>query len=137
MGRLKRDHSGWGTTGKWLKYQEPTYPEKKYSGKSKKDTNKWCRGKVGVPHEWHSYQDKIICWLEERYFPSYTKIVCINCKKKKVSRTKNAIKYPFHVWIESEYSRTQIQVKVNGRAIPMGYPPENSYWCEICLQYHY
>lgn len=52
MGRLKKDHSGWKSHGKWLKYQHPKIEEVPKQGKKSKNTRKWCKGKVGVKHDY-------------------------------------------------------------------------------------
>ncbi len=78
MGRLKKDHSGWSTSGKWLKYQEPSIVERTPTyRKKKKDTNRWCRGKSGQRHNYvlvEKYESKLFSW---------NKRVCSNCGKKK------------------------------------------------------
>ena len=45
MGRLKRDHSGWRTSGLWLKYQNPMVEDKPLKGKSKKNTGAGVRAR--------------------------------------------------------------------------------------------
>ena len=71
MGRLKKDHSGWKTSGKWKKYQYPKIDETPRRVKKSKDTRKWCKGKFGVKHDYELIQDS-----DWRKIP-----ICKNCKK--------------------------------------------------------
>lgn len=78
MGRLKKDHTGWRTSGLWTKYQKPNVGDDTFNTiKSKyKNTRKWCKGKVGVEH---NYQ------LVERHegWLSFCQSKCVSCGKKK------------------------------------------------------
>jgi hypothetical protein len=51
MGRIKKDHTGYTTMSLWKKYKYPEVFEK-LKPKTKKDTKRWCRGKVGVEHDY-------------------------------------------------------------------------------------
>lgn len=135
MGRLKKDHGGYRTSGLWTKYQQPTVHDTPLKPRAKKDTKKWCRGKVGVPHEFH--QRIWFCWLDEVHY----RTVCVNCRKE-VSK-KRVKSYPLH--IEPKHSDERplpIQVKVNGRAIPFNVCQleslqlEEWHYCERCNKWH-
>jgi hypothetical protein len=132
MGRLKRDHSGWSTSGKWLKYQQPKINEQPVKGKSKKDTRRWCRGKVGVEHDFH--QTVRFTFFDEKYYNTK----CVECRKE-VSK-KRVKSYPLHLDIEKDSGPPQpIQVKVNGVAIPIDYRKfyDGGYWCDQCREWHF
>lgn len=133
MGRLKRDHGGWHTSGLWLKYQQPTAKELPLKNRAKKDTNKWCRGKVGVEHELHQR-------IHLRFNSStWYKTWCKNCRKE--LHKKRVKSLPLHVEVKQGASSRAfpIQVKVNGKAIPIDSRlyEDNSYYCEQCEQWHY
>lgn len=78
MGRLKRDHNGYHTSGLWLKYQNPTTDEDLPRAKSKKDTKRWCKGKVGVKHS-PVRRFKHYSWSSRRSRVVYT--ICTVCGK--------------------------------------------------------
>jgi len=77
MGRIKKEHDGWKSSGLWLRFQYPKInDDENQITHKRKNTRKWCKGRVGVPHEkelvkktnfldWH--------WTEYR---------CKNCGKK-------------------------------------------------------
>jgi len=71
MGRLKKDHSNYKTSGLWKKYQYPKIEETPRRGKKSKNTRKWCKGKVGVKHDYELVQKHD--WMK---IP-----VCKKCKK--------------------------------------------------------
>ena len=138
MGRLKHDHSGWRSHGLWKKYQQPTVIEQPTKHKSKKNTRRWCKGKVGVEHAlvrrfkhygWSSRRSKVI----------YT--VCTVCRKE-FYKTKNE-GVPLQIEIDETDERAfPIQVKVNGRAIPFNectlkaMRTEHWVYCEYCKDWH-
>lgn len=85
MARLKRDHSGWRSSGLYLKYQQPKVDEIVHSKKTKKNTKKWCKGNVGVRHVYQRVERTefmTFVWSTNR---------CDNCGKKQVisHRTKS------------------------------------------------
>lgn len=50
--RLKEDDSSYKAASiKRREYRQSPIIDDKVAKKSKKDTKKWCRGKIGVPHE--------------------------------------------------------------------------------------
>ena len=139
MGRLKQDHSGWSTHGKWLKYQQPTISEKPLAGKSRKDTNKWCKGKVGVEHTWHRYQYKR--WNDERlaFTRAYIKIKCIKCRKEKYIKTARGANFTLHLFItDMDEGYVPVQVRVNGKILPIAYAQyrRGKYWCNDFGYWH-
>lgn len=139
MARLKRNNSSWHAHGLYLKYKQPTANEQPAKNKSKKNTNRWCRGKVGKEHEWHSFQRKR--WDDERwdFVWSYTEIKCVVCRKEKYIKTAKATIYPFHIWVDKPNTGYQsVQVRVNGKILPI---PEyqyhaDKYWCKECYSWH-
>lgn len=64
MGRLKKDHSGWSTAGKWIKYQYPKIDEDSQMNHHRKNTKKWCKGRRGIPHEYELIEkNKFLDWF--------------------------------------------------------------------------
>lgn len=140
MARLKRDNSSWHAHGLYKKYQEPRVVERPASKRLKKrNTNLWCRGKVGVEHSWHIYQKKR--WNDDRwaFLNIYLEVHCAKCKKEKYIKTAKSRTYPFHAWInQSDSERHPIQVKVNGKPVPIPahlYHP-SGHWCSECGTWH-
>lgn len=135
MGRIKKDHSGWRTHGIWLKYQNPKVNEIPVKPKSKKDTNKWCRGKVGREHEWHRFQKMEWSWRMDDYVDPYIEIHCVECGKEKYAKTSKAANYPLHIWIDQKYCGADpIQVRVNGEYKPLTMYDykKGKYYCHEC-----
>ncbi len=50
--RIKKDHTGWRSSGLWKKYSLPSIDELTPRPKSKKNTAKWCKGRVGLKHDY-------------------------------------------------------------------------------------
>ena len=138
MARLKRDHSGWSSHGLYLKYQQPKVDETVHSKKTKKNTRKWCRGKVGVEHKLERYfwrygwASKRSTWIRSR---------CTECRKEFHSKDSSI---PLRIELdESDGVAHPVQVKLNGKAIPFdretieyinnGY---GGYWCGQCHEWH-
>ena len=139
MARLKRDNSSWRAHGLYKKYQEPSIKEPSTAKRSKKDTNKWCRGKVGKPHIWHRYQAKRYNWELDKYVSPYIEIKCIECRKEKYIKTAKSADYTLHLWIDKpDNSYIPIQVKVNGKVLPIEEYQyhKNEYWCKQCRTWH-
>lgn len=135
MGRLKKDHSGYHTSGLYLKYQSPKVDERPVRKASKKDTNKWCRGKTGVKHQYHRYQDKKYDWERDFYVWDWVKSKCIECDK--VTYKRRSSDTPLHAYIYHESEPVQIQVRVNGKIIPFDTPSYNGrWWCDQCRTFH-
>ena len=140
MARLKRDHSGYHSYGLYAKYKQPSISEKPNGNRlKKKNTNKWCRGKIGTEHKWHSYQQKR--WSDERwaFMNTYIEIKCVECRKEKYIKTARAAIYPFHIWIDHQNEGYQsIQVKVNGKILPIAEYQyhKDRYWCKECGTWH-
>lgn len=79
MGRLKKEHGGYRTSGLWEKYKPLGETVRK--PRAKKDTKKWCRGKVGVKHQFYTVEEHTGCryiWIQGR---------CVNCGKKQWTTT--------------------------------------------------
>lgn len=77
MGRLKRDHDGWSSSGKWLKYKYPKVDdEQPRIVHKKKNTRKWCKGREGVIHDLQLIErSSFLQWSWKLY-------KCTNCGKK-------------------------------------------------------
>lgn len=76
MGRLKKDHSNYKTSGLWKKYQYPKV-EERYIHKSSKNTKKWCKGKIGKKHQYELVEEHdFLDWSWKIY-------KCKVCGKKK------------------------------------------------------
>lgn len=90
--RIKKDDSSWRASGilvrdeRWDK-STPEVP--KHKGNKKKNTRKWCKGKVGIEHVPHI--------VEFEYYTAYFIYdVCKNCGKRlkyKGVRAKPRVKY--------------------------------------------
>lgn len=112
MGRLKKDHSGWSTSGKWLKLQSELkkFDEPKY--KSKKDTNKWCRGKTGKTHNLVRYKPLVYRWYTDSY--SYVRTKCLECGKEMYKRKNESLPLIVEVIIHNT-PVVETFVTVNGK----------------------
>lgn len=139
MGRIKRDHSGYRTSGLWTKFQHPKINDVEPGGKSKKNTNKWCRGKVGVEHKWHRYQRYHWNWELDRYVSPYVHIKCVECGKEKYAKTAKSADFPLHLEVQNiSEGYEPIQVRVNGKYLPIDYLQyqKGKYWCKSCGVWH-
>lgn len=139
MGRLKREHGGYRTSGLWLKYQSPKIDETSVRSRSKKDTTKWCRGKVGREHEWHKFQEPK--WSDELwgYENLRVSIRCINCGKGKYTKTAKAANYPLHIWVDEKYCGVDpVQVRINGeyKTLTLYDYKKDKYYCHECGYCH-
>lgn len=75
--RLKEDSSNWKASNIERKINE--LPEEPRLARSKKNTRKWCKGKVGTKHNYILIsEDHFMKWI-------YKKSVCTNCGKEKYS----------------------------------------------------
>jgi len=109
MARLKKDHSGWRSHGLYLKYKEPT----ENKPKSKKDTNRWCRGRVGREHNLVRYKPVRYHWFSEPFY-SYVRVKCLVCHKEMYKR--KYINLPLVVEVvEIETKWQETYVPVNGK----------------------
>jgi hypothetical protein len=136
MGRLKQDHSGYRTSGLYLKYQMPSVDEHPLKFKKKKDTKKWCRGKVGVGHDWHRFQHKRYDWERDEYYGTWIEIRCLECGKTTYKRIAKTGHLPLHAFIYGESEQTQIQCRVNGKIIPFEEVYHDKWYCRACRQWH-
>lgn len=109
MARLKKDHSGWRSHGLYLKYKEPT----ENKPKSKKDTNRWCRGRVDREHDLVRYKPVRYRWFSEPFY-SYVRVKCLVCHKEMYKR--KYINLPLVVEVvEIETKWQETYVPVNGK----------------------
>ena len=136
MGRIKKDHSGYHTHGLWKKYQQPSVEDKPAKHRRKKNTKRWCRGKVGSEHALVR-RFKRYGWPSRR--SRYTYTVCTSCRKE-FFRTKND-GAPLEIEIDESNESVvyPIQVKVNGEAAPIDYRKfqEDRYYCAACEEWHF
>lgn len=78
MGRIKKDHSNWKTMGLWKRFQYPKVEEESKKPKSKKNTKKWCKGKVGVKHDYKLE----IPQNDPESIRGFRKVpICTNCRR--------------------------------------------------------
>lgn len=135
MARLKKDHSGWRSSGLHMKYQSPKINERPVKAKSKKDTTKWCRGKKGVEHDLYRTPVVYSYWDYEKV-SRIIETKCFVCKKKFYGKHKEV---PFYPYIKNECTTYPVQVKVNGLPIPID--PHRfdtgAYYCNACSEWHY
>ena len=139
MARLKRDNSSWRAHGLYKKYQEPRVVDNTTKRPAKKDTNRWCRGKVGKEHDWHRFQQKRYNWELDEYVSPYIEIKCMECRKEKYIKTAKSAVYPLHLWIDRDSQGYEVvQVKVNGKILPIDWKNFNKgkYWCNDCGYWH-
>lgn len=139
MARLKKDHSGYRSHGLYKKYKVPTTSDPVIKHKSKKDTNKWCRGKVGVEHDWHRFQSRKYDWEVDDYVIPWSHVKCFECGKSKYQKTAKSIKFPLHLWIDHKNEGyTLIPVRVNGKLTKVDYYKYQAgkYWCNDCGYWH-
>ena len=69
--RLKEDSSSYNAIGLKKKYDQPL----EVGHRSKKKTTKWCKGKIGIEHEWEHIVPK------NSMFQTRKMDVCKNCGK--------------------------------------------------------
>lgn len=105
MARLKKDHSGWKSQGLYLKYKEPTAKKLK----KKKNTVKWCRGKIGKKHMLERRFKIHWALSSHEYISNYTETICTSCGKKLYGKYKEV---PLQLYIKYKTVNYQIQVKV-------------------------
>lgn len=74
--RLKEESNNWRASGIKKRDARHTHDEPAVKPKSKKNTNKWCKGKVGVLHD--------IVWQDVKSFLGYSwrSGSCLRCGKK-------------------------------------------------------
>ena len=136
MGRLKKDHSGYHTHGRWLKYKLPSVVEPPKRSKAKKDTTKWCRGKIGVQHVIRRYFYYIYV-NNGRTRTNLIRSKCVECGKGFYSKDSSI---PLDIEVDGERGQKYpVQVKVNGKALPIDYKsygiPHREY-CDYCHEWH-
>lgn len=128
MAKLKRDHGGYHSSGQWLKYQQPSVVERKPRAGKRKDTNKWCKGKVGTPHTFIQTYHKFLY-----YGGGYYTTKCTTCGKQVYKKRVKSLPLRILVTGHDQIRRFPVQVKVNGRAIPIDprrFSPEYCWSCE-------
>lgn len=134
MARLKRDHSGYRSFGLYEKYQQPSVNEQPPKHKSKKNTSKWCRGKVGEEHQLYRY------FYHSGWNGKRTSWVRSSCKKCRKEFNTKRTDIPLHIEIdESNHGiKFPVQVKIDGKALPLDYRlfKEASYYCWQCEEWH-
>lgn len=138
MAKISHGANTWSSEGLAKKYKaQENFDSGKIKHKSKKDTNKWCKGKVGREHElirtfyrtwnngkgydWEYHDNKLYKLLVTR---------CLTCGKEFWhNKGKTA---PLIIPVRSEGFRMPVQVKVNGKAIPIEPRLFTHHWCESC-----
>lgn len=109
MARLKKDHSGYRSSGLYKKWQGLPVEDKPIKAKKKKDTTRWCKGRVGDEHD--LYKQFVQLWINgETITCNYTETKCRNCNKR-LHRSKGV---PLRLRIEQKGSVNPIPVKING-----------------------
>lgn len=135
MAKISHGGNTWRSEGLVKKYKaQASFDTENSKHKSKKNTRKWCKGKVGVEHElrryfWHyGWESKRTNWIRSK---------CIVCGKE--FHNKNT-SIPLIIELDDKDGKSYpIQVKVNGVAIPIDYRlwHESGYWCDICDEWHF
>ena len=91
--RLKEDTSSWHSNGIIHRDNRHDHSERFYKLHSKRDTKRWCRGKVGVEHEYHRY-------LRGWHY-HYVEARCVNCNKLSFSKKSKDKSIPLHIEVDS------------------------------------
>jgi len=129
MGRIKKDHSGYRTHGIFMKYQQPSIEDKSIKHKSKKDTNRWCRGKKGIEHKLYR---KFYRTSFRNIRTNLIEVYCSECRKQLHKKSHAGIPLIIDVEdgnVESNYKYVDnIQVKVNGKPLPMEWQRRTLCW---------
>lgn len=108
MARLKKDHSGYRSSGLYKKYQ-PVSDEINYP-KKKRNTTQWCKGKVNVPHDLYKRYKRVYMGDKDYLSLGYTETFCRNCNKKFWNKTS----VPLKIDIKHQHSLAPLPVKING-----------------------
>lgn len=109
MARLKKDHSNWSSSGLYLKYQHPKIEHTVRIKNKKKNTKKWCRGKVGVEHQLVRYFH-YINGLRRR--SNWIRTRCDKCRKEFFHANDSSLPLKLEI-DEYDDRKYQIQVKIN------------------------
>lgn len=135
MARLKKDHSGWRSHGLHKKYQQPAINEPVIKHNKKKNTQRWCGGKVGREHDIYRHYHFSRGWDWDKYFRNWIEASCRTCGKK--FWRKNDTSLPLEIPIDGEYAEPlPIQVKVDGVPLPIDPQRYIGDWCPFCNLYH-
>lgn len=89
--RIKRDKTNWNATSIIKRDVRHSHDEPRVSLKSKKDTKRWCRGKVGVEHVWERYA---------KYYKMFIYTRCINCKKEDYGKRSKNTSIPLRIDVD-------------------------------------
>lgn len=133
MAQLKRDHGGYHSSGLWTKYQQPSVVEPRQRAGKRKDTVKWCKGRVGIKH------DFVQTLHRSRYeaFTYYT-CKCQTCGKKVYKKRVKSL--PLRIEVvqhdDSGIRNFPIQVKVNGTPVPIDPRRYDKDYCWDCRDWH-
>lgn len=135
MARLKRGANTWRSEGLAKKYKEQASFDMLNNKirRRKKDTRKWCRGKVGVEHKLYRY------FYRSGWSGIRTNLIrsrCENCGKEFHSNNSNI---PLRIELDEQDGKSYpIQVKMNGVAIPIDFTKFHSeyQWCDMCEKWH-
>lgn len=114
--RLKEDASSWNSSGiikRDFRHGNVKLPDEPAGYKSRKDKNKWCKGKKGVEHIlrryfiYYSWNNRRSDWIETK---------CIICNKEMPYKKNKDTSIPLIIPID-EYDDTEyhIPVVVNGK----------------------
>jgi hypothetical protein len=136
MGRLKKDHGGYRPSGLWLKYQQPVAVEEPARHRGKKNTRRWCKGKVGTEHALVR-RFKHYGWSSRRSRFIYT--VCTVCRKEFYKIRHEGIPLEIEIDESNESVVYPVQVKVNGIVLPIDYRKyqDDRYYCSACDEWHF
>jgi len=129
MAKISHGGNTWRSEGLVKKYKaQVSFDTPTNKHKSKKDTRKWCRGKIGIQHEIRRYFYRV-GWENKR--TNWIRSKCINCDKE--FRSKNS-SIPLIIELDYEDGKSYpIQVKMNGIAIPINYQLfQGGHYCNAC-----
>lgn len=134
MAKISHGADTWRSEGLAKKYKEQaSFETLKNKHKSKKNTRKWCKGKVGVQHDLIRYF-KYYGWTSKR--SKYIQCRCKVCGKEFYNKSSSI---PLIIELDNKDGKSYpIQVKVNGIANPIDYRlfHDENLWCEHCQEWH-
>jgi hypothetical protein len=138
MAKLSHGADSWRSEGLLRKYKAQENFDDPVKYKSKKKTRKWCKGKVGTEHKLYRYYYYTRPWGQNKAKrTSWIRSRCEVCKKEFLTKDKSI---PLRILVEdiSEFSISPVQVKVNGKAIPIPgkWYYNERYYCDYCGKWH-
>ena len=133
MAKISHGAHTWRSEGLAKKYKELAKSDDTVKHKAKKNTRKWCKGKVGGEHKLqrhfhrHGWDNRRTKWIRTR---------CVECHKE---FNANDPAVPLFIELDKFDGRYYpIQVKLDGKALPIDYRlyHTNTRYCWECNEWH-